>query len=175
MDAVKSDPGLAQSVAFIWDYSCDEPDRPWTEYMIPQQDKYVDWYGLNIFSNSSAPNTEQCVQPFLAFARAQGYPVILAETTPRYVGSQASYGAWLAWYQPMWDMINAYPDVIKAWCYIDWDWTQPQWPWKDARIEVPGAVGSMYRAFWAAKDTTAVHAMPMTCPVWTFFPPAACT
>lgn len=157
--AVKAEPILAKSVAFVWDYSCDEPDRPWSDFWM--NDTYIDWYGVNIFSNHSAPGDTQCVRPFLDFARQQGFPVIFAETTPRYIGSSIAAGSWEEWYQPMFDLIADYDDVVKAWCYIDWNWNQPQWLWNDARIEIPGAVGPEYRSKWAALDTNIVHAMPM--------------
>lgn len=98
-DAVKADPTLASSVAFVWDYSCDEPDNPWTSFELPD-DKYVDWYGVNPFSkcppNSksypggcSAPNNASvCLQPFIDYARKRGYPVLFAESTPRYIGGE---------------------------------------------------------------------------------------
>lgn len=48
--AVRADAALAR-VAFVWDYSCDEPDNPWLRFEM--NDTFIDWYGVNIFSNSS--------------------------------------------------------------------------------------------------------------------------
>ena len=90
----------------------------------------MDWYGVNMFSNFSSPlnHTDACVIPFLNYARAKGFPVLWAETTPREVGSSAAAGAWALWYGPMFDLVKAFDDVVKGWCYINWNWANfPQW------------------------------------------------
>ena len=158
--AVRADASLA-NVAFVWDYSCDEPDNPWSRFEM--NDTQIDWFGVNIFSNSSSPASSEstaCLRPFLDFARARGFPVIVAESTPRYVGAAAANGAWAKWFAPLIDLVSEYDDVLKAWCYINWNWAQfPQWGnWDDARIEIPGAVGSQFRAALGAENF--VHAMP---------------
>lgn len=153
--AVRAEPALAR-VAFVWDYSCDEPDNPWTRFEMP--DSMIDWYGVwdslrllendetvghqlthrsthtyhphekktlglrsqvNVFSNSSSPAVESttCLRPFLDFARARGFPVIVAESTPRYVGAAAADGAWEKWFGPLVALVSEYDDVLKAWCY----------------------------------------------------------
>lgn len=129
-------------------------------YRLPNETDYVDWYGLNLFSNTSSPHEPQadtCVRPFLDNARARGFPVILAETTPRYVGAQAADGAWSGWFGPLLSLLqNDYPDVIKGWCYINWNWAQfPQWGnWKDARLEIKGSVGAQFRSALAGVPWT---------------------
>lgn len=157
--AVRADAALA-GVAFVWDYSCDEPDNPWSRFEM--DDSLIDWFGVNIFSNSSSPASEstECLRPFLDFARARGFPVIVAESTPRYVGAAAADGAWAQWFGPLLALVSEYDDVLKAFCYINWEWSQfPQWAnWKDARIELPGTVGAQFRGALGADSF--VHAMP---------------
>ena len=144
----------------MWDYSCDEPDNPWSRFEM--NDTMIDWFGVNIFSNSSSPadNTTACLRPFLDFARARGFPVIVAESTPRYVGAAAADGAWDRWFGPLVSLVSEYDDVLKAINYINWNWAQfPQWDnWRDARIQLPGAVGAQFRAALGADNF--VHAMP---------------
>lgn len=115
-------------------------------------------------SNNSGPaaaDASACLRPFLANARAKGFPVLFAETTPRYVGAVAADGAWDRWFGPFMAIIKEFDDVVKGFCYIDWQWSRfPQWSdWKDARVEVPGAVGAQFRAALGATDGY-VHAMP---------------
>ena len=122
--AVRAEPSLART-AFVWDYSCDEPDNPWSRFEMP--DSMIDWFGVNIFSNSSspaAPESATCLRPFLEFARARGFPVIVAESTPRYVGAAAANGAWSRWFGPLLELASEYDDVLKAICYINWNWAQ---------------------------------------------------
>ena len=122
--AVRAEPALAR-VAFVWDYSCDEPDNPWSRFEMP--DSMIDWFGVNIFSNSSspaAPESATCLRPFLEFARARGFPVIVAESTPRSVGAAAANGAWSRWFGPLLELASEYDDVLKAICYINWNWAQ---------------------------------------------------
>ena len=62
------------------------------------------------------------VRPFLELARARGFPVLWAETTPREVSATASAGAWDLWFGPMFSLVSEFSDVVKGWCYIDWNW-----------------------------------------------------
>jgi hypothetical protein len=79
--------GVRESVALVWDYSCDAaPAR--LDYMpYYPGDEVVDWWGVNIFSGPSAP-TSTCVSGFIGAAEKQGFPVMLGESTPRFLGAQ---------------------------------------------------------------------------------------
>lgn len=80
--AWKADPKLAQSIAGIWDFSCDSsPDRLKADDWYPGDD-IVDWWGVNIFANRSNPDAS-CVLDFVAKAKSKGFPVALGESTPR--------------------------------------------------------------------------------------------
>ena len=83
-------------------------------------DDQVDWWGMNMFSNYSSPlnHTDVCIRPFLNTARARGFPVLWAETTPREVSATASKGAWALWFGPMFDLVKAFDDVVKGWSYM---------------------------------------------------------
>lgn len=144
-NAVNASPALAASVAFVLDYSCDQPDVPPDAYEPPNGT--VHWYGVNVFSGSAAPGDTSCVRPFVERARARGYPVMFAESTPRSLGAQAGAGAWAAWFEPYLGLATAFNDTVKAFCYIDVDWGTTQWSgWGDSRVEMPGAVGPQLAA-----------------------------
>lgn len=137
-NAVQASPVLRTSVAFVLDYSCDQPDVPPDAYEPPNGT--VHWYGVNVFSGSAAPDNAACVRPFLEKARARGYPVIFAESTPR--GTGAGPGSWSAWFRPYFSLLSSFNDTAKAFCYINTNWATTPWPsWGDSRVEMPGAVG----------------------------------
>ncbi len=58
---------------------------------------------------------------------------------------------WNAWFKPYFDFINRQP-VIKALCYINWDWAQkskdynlPWGDWGDCRIEANNTIANLYK------------------------------
>lgn len=120
-------------------------------------DNYVDWWGVDIFS------PEEITNPWLAqfYQRANQHrkPVMIGETTPRYVGADQGKESWLRWYKPFFEMVRRHPE-IKAISYINWDWAYWsdtlgfQWhDWRDARIERDALVSSRYvkelnQPFW---------------------------
>jgi hypothetical protein len=102
-------------------------------------DEYVDWWGIDIFSPEEFHNIG--LQNFFERAHIQKKPVMIGESTPRYVGVLDSETSWNKWFKPYFKMLYDNPG-IKAFCYINWDWVYWsnkigfQWhDWKDARIE----------------------------------------
>ena len=66
-------------------------------------------------------------------------PVMITEAIP--YGSDITKGeGWAEWFEPFFKFVRENP-VIKATCYINWEWTPyPQWVnWGDARMEAATA------------------------------------
>jgi hypothetical protein len=101
-------------------------------------DEWVDWWGVDVFSEDEFARPQ--LAAFLDAARAHRKPVMLGETTPRHVGVLDGARSWDRWFGPMIALLQARPE-IKAICYINWDWAE--WSdrlgfdwrdWGDARI-----------------------------------------
>jgi Glycosyl hydrolase family 26 len=102
-------------------------------------DAWVDWFGVDIFSPEELTDTR--LTAFLNKADEYKKPVMIGETTPRYVGTQDGQTSWDRWFRPYFELLYKNPQ-IKATCYINWDWAYWSaklgfsWSdWKDARVE----------------------------------------
>jgi hypothetical protein len=102
-------------------------------------DAYVDWFGVDIFSPEEL--TDGRLFSFLNKADEFKKPVMIGETTPRYVGTLDGKTSWDKWFRPFFGLLYSRPQ-IKAICYINWDWAYWSqklgfsWSdWKDGRIE----------------------------------------
>lgn len=96
-------------------------------------DNYVDWFGMDVFSTSDLSPNNQHTRDFIANAHAHNKPVMLGETTPRYVGATDD-SDWNAWFADFFSMINNNPG-IKGHTYINWNWADTPWSnWGDARL-----------------------------------------
>ncbi|MEO1451359.1 MAG: glycosyl hydrolase, partial [Bacteroidota bacterium] len=82
-------------------------------------DEWVDWWGIDIFSPEEWSNP--ALPRFLTRADGHQKPVMIGETTPRYVGVEDGAVSWEKWFQPFFETVYASPQ-IKAICYINWDW-----------------------------------------------------
>jgi hypothetical protein len=130
-------------VALVWCYA---PDAVATSDHRPfyPGDEYVDWWGIDLFS------TWHFVSPkslrFLDDAERRGFPVMIGESTPRYVGVLEGERCWREWFLPYFDTIRSRP-CIRAFCYISWDWAPyPKWSdWGDCRIGENAVVLGHYR------------------------------
>jgi hypothetical protein len=112
-------------------------------------DEWVDWWGIDIFSPHEM--TIPTLFEFLADADKHKKPVMIGESTPRYVGVTDGEKSWELWFQPYFNLIYQNPQ-IKAFCYINWDWEYWsnkigfQWhDWKDARIQLNEVVKEKYK------------------------------
>lgn len=161
-----------KNFATVW---CYEPDAPadfadstaqgWKWY---PGDDVVDWFSLDPFDadhfDPSLPDSSGGVvtkkgksELFLKFAQARGKPVYLNETTCRKtfitpdsldIDSADGIHDWQYWFEPWFAFLDIHP-VIKAFNYINLDWTQfDKWKhWGDARIEI----NSYIRNRWVQK------------------------
>jgi hypothetical protein len=111
-------------------------------------DNYVDWWGLSMFQPEVFNHAE--TRKFLKNAEKHKKPVMIAETTPLYIGTDNGQADWNAWFKPYFDFIKREP-LIKALCYINWDWAEkskefnlPWDDWGDCRIEANTIIANLY-------------------------------
>jgi hypothetical protein len=118
------------NVALVWQSKGIGSDQTILEHWYPGDD-LVDWCGYSYFGN---PDEEM-----LTFARRHHKPVFIAEATPIIMDgtklldtfltnpAQAEQ-AWKNWFVPFIQTLNDHKDVIKAFSYINVNWTvQPMW------------------------------------------------
>ena len=102
-------------------------------------DQYVDWWSFNTFGSVTFTAIQEIqVDQFLDAADAAGFPVLIGEATPQFIGAEDA-SDWNQWFDPFFDRIKDNPG-IKAHTYINWDWGQTNpaegWTnWKDASLE----------------------------------------
>lgn len=118
-------------------------------------DDWVDWWGIDLFSAGDFASADTV--KFMRLAREHGFPVMIGESTPRYVGVLEGERSWNTWFAPYFDFILRNPN-LKAFCYINWNWADyPRWHnWGDARIRQNGEVLARYRQ--AISDPIFAHA-----------------
>lgn len=141
------------NVARVW---CIEPGADDTAYMkwYPGDD-VVDWWSIDCFS--TAHFDSPVGDAFCREARAHGFPVMIGESTPRYVTTLGGEASWAGWFQPYFDFIDRHPN-IKALSYINWDWRgYPMWAdWGDCRLESDPDLLARWKATLA--DPVFLHA-----------------
>lgn len=133
------------NVAFVWQSKGTGSGQDILEKWYPGDD-LVDWCAYSYFGQ---PDTEM-----LTFARKHKKPVFIAEATPVRQMDNLYFEAdlkketlgkvvWEEWFMPFFKTIEENSDVIKAFSYINADWTaQPMWVSNpvfsqvDARIQV---------------------------------------
>jgi hypothetical protein len=81
----------------------------------------------------------------LNFAKTKNKPVLIGESTPRYVGVLSGQTSWDTWFYPYFKFIADNPG-IKMFCYINWNWANyPSWAtWGDAQIQDNQLVAANY-------------------------------
>ena len=134
----------------------------------------VDWWGINVFNRGSGYNSlpsASCVLDFVDEAGRQGFPVLVAESLPRFVAGVTAANSWETWFGPFFRTLLANP-AVRGFSYIDRDCgTDPAarkgcvgGQWGDARLEGPGlnaTVGPCYAA--ALRDLKFVHGCSLAC------------
>jgi hypothetical protein len=130
----------ASKVAFVWN-TLDAPD--YLDYY--PGDDFVDWWAVNVFSNFA--HEEEFINRFIRNAGERAKPVMIAESTPRYIGSIGGGEAWRQWYDPYFNLVRKYSH-IKAFCYINASWDNyPDKTFRfDCRIQAHPVVAWKYRA-----------------------------
>lgn len=131
--------GGAENVAFVWN-TLDAKD--FMDYY--PGDGYVDWWAINVFNNNA--DQDLFINYFIQQAAAHQKPVMIAESTPRPIGSVGGQLSWERWYQPYFSLISKYPH-LKAFCYINASWKNypdPSFVF-DCRIQSNSLVAAKYR------------------------------
>ena len=141
-------------VATVWCYCTDLRTLESIMDWYPGDD-WVDWWGIDLFSAGDFASADTV--KFMRLAREHGFPVMIGESTPRYVGVLEGERSWNTWFAPYFDFILRNPN-LKAFCYINWNWADyPRWHnWGDARIRQNGEVLARYRQ--AISDPIFAHA-----------------
>lgn len=110
---------------------------------------WVDWWGIDIFSQYEL--SDERVFAFCDQAIEHQKPVIIGESTARYVGVHGGKSSWQTWFAPYFKLIRDRPE-IKAFCYINWEWAYWseslgfKWhDWKDCRIEQNKYISQHFR------------------------------
>lgn len=107
-------------------------------------DDYVDWWSIDLFSveHFELPETSA----FMAEAHRRRFPVLIGESTPRFVGCADAERAILAWFEPYRRFLETNPHC-KGTGYINWNWASyPMWAdWGDGRITASTEVLDWYR------------------------------
>ena len=129
--AISKRAALRRRTALIFDFTCDDHSAlNFSSYLrwYPGDD-VVDWWAVNCFSGpledpingtpSSMPQSP-CVAHFVAAAAQRGFPVMIAESQPRYIGAQSSK-SWSEWFAPLFALLR-HP-TVKAFSYVDRDCT----------------------------------------------------
>ncbi len=118
------------NVAFVWQSKGTESGQDILDQWYPGDDM-VDWCGYSYFNN---PDEEM-----LTFARKHQKPVFIAEAAPILFDStqfldtlltnlEQAKQAWEEWFVPFIKTLNDNQDIIKAFSYINVNWTlQPMW------------------------------------------------
>ena len=118
------------NVAFVWQSKGTGSNQEVLEDWYPG-DKIVDWCAYSYFGN---PDTAM-----ITFARRHKKPVFIAEATPvletdgLYFDSdlkkdKIAQEAWRNWFLPFFKTIKEHNDVVKAFSYINTDWSsQAMW------------------------------------------------
>lgn len=112
-------------------------------------DEWVDWWGIDIFSRQDINSAKTIA--FCDYAAEHRKPVMIGESSARYVGVLEGKACWDKWFAPYFALIRARPE-IKSFCYINWEWGH--WAdkygfnwhdWGDCRIERNEYVLDRYR------------------------------
>jgi hypothetical protein len=118
------------NVAFVWQSKGTGSNHGILEAWYPGDD-VVDWCAYSYFGQPD--------QEMLSFARKHNKPVFIAEATPVKQMDNLYFetdlkketqakAIWQEWYVPFFKTIENNSDVIKAFSYINTDWTsQPMW------------------------------------------------
>lgn len=118
-------------------------------------DDCIDWWSIDLFSpeHFTLPETKQ----FMEDAYSRGFPVMIGESTPRYVGCTDADAAIERWFTPYRTFLEANPHC-KATGYINWNWASyPMWSdWGDGRLAASDGVLRWFREL--VSDSPFIHA-----------------
>jgi len=128
-------------IALVWCLSPEGRDPDFMAYY--PGDDAVDWWSIDLFSNTQFDQPETAA--FMAAALDHRFPVLIGESTARFVGVADAEVAWRDWFGRYFAFLAQHPHV-KGFCYINWDWASyPQWhDWGDCRVTANPALAERY-------------------------------
>ena len=142
------------NVACVWHSFADQAAHPAIAWY--PGDAYVDWVGVSYFDPDQQPYLDGVAE----IAREHHKPLMIAESTPRVLGTRFGQRSWGAWFVPYFRFVREHD--VQAISYINWDWeTIPMFRgqgWEDARIQANEVV----KAHWIQEmhDSRYLHASP---------------
>lgn len=107
-------------------------------------DQFVDWWAIDLFVSKRL--TSSLTKRFLADADARRKPVMIGESSASDTGVSDGQASWDQWFEPYFELIRKSPG-IKAFNYINWDWTRypKQYQgWRDSRIGKNALIARLY-------------------------------
>ena len=132
------------SVAIVWCYGYPHGVERYNYMLYYPGDEYVDWWGVDLFTPDELVHPQ--VLEFMEKSLEHKKPLIIGESTAKYVGTLGGQESWDKWFVRYFEIIRDQPN-LKAFSYINWDWTtRPYWAdWGDCRIEMNETVSRLYR------------------------------
>lgn len=131
-----------RNVAFVWNDVAVEAYSYWMEYY--PGDKYVDWWGINLFSRKQIVGSNR----FLQEAKKRGKPVMICESAPAFEGGTHDIRSIERFFAPYFGLMEQHSH-IKAFVYINIDWAaqkgNPFAHWPDSRIQSNMKVLDFYK------------------------------
>lgn len=131
-------------IATVWNLAA-EGNTTYLNYY--PGDEYVDWWALNLFVKEDFERALSI--DFLNRAEDHNRPVLIGESSPKYVGVTDGQSDWDTWFDPFFEVIANEPG-IKMTGYINWEWAdqtiEPVWNnWGDARLSSNEIVAQNFR------------------------------
>lgn len=129
-------------VALVWGTTPGIKEKSFMEYY-PGND-FVEWWSLSLFKSKLI--NDSTTQAFLDSALYFKKPVMIGEASAA-ISSDTLHGKsdWDAWFKPFFKLIENTPQ-IKAFCYINTDWTVSHTPqWGNARIELNNYISNEFK------------------------------
>lgn len=118
------------NVAYVWHSYANLPQHPWEDWY--PGDDYVDWFAVSVFGK---PNIY--MKKFGELARQHHKGFMIAESTPRGIGTGWGEASWKNWFEPFFQFVS--DEKVQVVSYIDFDWESiPMFRgqgWGDARIQ----------------------------------------
>lgn len=81
---LRKDPKLARNTAVVWNFGCDAVDERQDYMSWYSYENQPNWWSTNVFGEKSLPHAK-CIKNFVADAKSKGFPVMMAETAPRFL------------------------------------------------------------------------------------------
>jgi hypothetical protein len=130
-----------ENAAFVWCLSGDgDFEGDLMDYY--PGDEWVDWWSVDLFATHHMHHPK--LVDFVEEAERRKFPVMIGESTSRYIGTINGQASWKLWYLPYFNFIRQHPNV-KSFCYINWNWDDTQWDWGECRLEIAPEVIEPYK------------------------------